>query len=304
MISANLIREARLRAGMSQRELARRLGKPQSSVARWEAGDRHPSLESLEDVIRGCGLELSFRLHAEDTSNDQFIWELLDVDVEARFERHVQAARGMRELTDAVAAPKVRRSGRRKPFEPLGVFRALEAGGLRYVLVGRLAEGLRGSPNIPLDREVAVCPARDATDGAALAAAIRALRGRPWANSADQPLEVPLERRGLREARRWWIPSAGAALAVVDAPPGTRGYNDLHRHSTLERLAPGVSVQTASLVDLVRIADSSPRGEDSLTLPQLRRALELASNYRPPEERPVNIPEGLEELFATRGIAS
>lgn len=303
MISANLIREARLRAGMSQRELALRLGRPQSSVARWEAGDRQPSLESLEEVIRGCGLELSFQLHAEDTSNDGFIWELLDVDVQARFERHVQAARGMRELTDAIATPKARRKDRRRPFDPLVVLRGLEAEGLRYVLVGRLAEGLRGSPNIPFGREIAICPAGDEADSAALAAAIRALRGRPWTRSADHPLELPVERRGLRGAERWWIPRAGTALAVVEAPPNTRGYHDLRRHSTLEVVARATSIRVASLLDLVRIADSS-WGEDALTLPQLRRALELASDPRPPEERPVVVPEGLEELFAAHGIAS
>ena len=62
MISADLLREARLRAGLTQKELARRIGRPQSQIARWESGHVEPSLETLQKVIRASGFELTYGL--------------------------------------------------------------------------------------------------------------------------------------------------------------------------------------------------------------------------------------------------
>lgn len=77
MVSGDLIREARLRAGLTQAELGERIGKPQSVIARWERGDVTPSLETLRPVIRGCGLELSFHLSRLDESSMTVIDEHL-----------------------------------------------------------------------------------------------------------------------------------------------------------------------------------------------------------------------------------
>jgi transcriptional regulator with XRE-family HTH domain len=60
--SAELIREARLRAGLTQYELAHRAGRPRSVIARWEQGSVAPSLESLLEVVRACGFELPLEL--------------------------------------------------------------------------------------------------------------------------------------------------------------------------------------------------------------------------------------------------
>jgi transcriptional regulator with XRE-family HTH domain len=66
MISGGLLREARRRAGLSQAELARRAGKPTSTIGRWERGEVRPSLETLRAVIRACDLELTFHLANAD----------------------------------------------------------------------------------------------------------------------------------------------------------------------------------------------------------------------------------------------
>lgn len=59
MSSRDLLVEARRRAGLSQAELARRAGKPTSSIGRWERGEVRPSLETLRALVRACGLELT-----------------------------------------------------------------------------------------------------------------------------------------------------------------------------------------------------------------------------------------------------
>jgi len=85
MISPDLIKESRLRAGLTQAELGARIGKPQSVIARWERGDVVPSLETLRQVIRGCGLELNFHLSQFDDSNVTIIDEHLRMTAAERF---------------------------------------------------------------------------------------------------------------------------------------------------------------------------------------------------------------------------
>lgn len=61
-----MIRAARHRAGITQKELARRLGTTQSVVARWESGRVSPTVETLSRVVRACGLDLVISLRPTD----------------------------------------------------------------------------------------------------------------------------------------------------------------------------------------------------------------------------------------------
>jgi transcriptional regulator with XRE-family HTH domain len=66
-----LIREARLRAGLTQAELAQRTGRERSVIARWEQGSVSPSIDNLLAVVHACGFELPLVLVARDTSQDE-----------------------------------------------------------------------------------------------------------------------------------------------------------------------------------------------------------------------------------------
>ena len=55
---ALLVREARSRAALSQRKLARRAGTSQSVVARVEAGQTRPGSETLSRLLAAAGFEL------------------------------------------------------------------------------------------------------------------------------------------------------------------------------------------------------------------------------------------------------
>lgn len=59
-----MLREARRRAGLTQRQLARRAGMPQPAIARIEAGAVQPRVATLDRLLRSCGraLEPSRRL--------------------------------------------------------------------------------------------------------------------------------------------------------------------------------------------------------------------------------------------------
>jgi hypothetical protein len=85
MISGDLIKEARLRAGLTQVELGVRLDKAQSVIARWERDDVTPSLETLRDVVRACGLDLTFFMSRFDDSNVTIIDQHLRMTPAERF---------------------------------------------------------------------------------------------------------------------------------------------------------------------------------------------------------------------------
>jgi transcriptional regulator with XRE-family HTH domain len=61
-----LIKEARRRAGLTQSELADRLGTSQSVVARWESNTRSLSLATVTRAVRACGYDLTVSMTIPD----------------------------------------------------------------------------------------------------------------------------------------------------------------------------------------------------------------------------------------------
>jgi uncharacterized protein len=59
ILSAKLIREARTAAGMTQAELARRAGTSQPAIAAYEAGDKIPTVATLERLLLAAGVSLT-----------------------------------------------------------------------------------------------------------------------------------------------------------------------------------------------------------------------------------------------------
>lgn len=103
MRSASLLREARLRAGLTQSQLAERAGTTQSAVARWETGGTRPSLETLVRLIRACGLELRVELEELDPHTWSLIERNLALSPEGRLRQLVNTVRFIREGRAALA---------------------------------------------------------------------------------------------------------------------------------------------------------------------------------------------------------
>jgi transcriptional regulator with XRE-family HTH domain len=62
MTAAQIIREARLKASLTQTELAVRLGRERAQVARWETGRQEPSFANLCAAVEACGLALKVEI--------------------------------------------------------------------------------------------------------------------------------------------------------------------------------------------------------------------------------------------------
>lgn len=97
----DLVREARRRAGLSQRVLAERAGTTQSAVARIETGRSAPSFDAVLRLVRLCGLDLDVMLVERDGSDWAQAQRLLSFSPEERLVRSVAVSRTMLALREA-----------------------------------------------------------------------------------------------------------------------------------------------------------------------------------------------------------
>lgn len=118
VVASEIIRDARLRAGLTQVQLAVRAGVTQSVISTYENGRREPSLAALQRLVRAAGFEASV--------------DLLPVDAPPPLLDRITAAREA--LVAAVernggATPRVLcTSGSRRRRESVGLLVDLEPG--------------------------------------------------------------------------------------------------------------------------------------------------------------------------------
>lgn len=65
-MTGQLVRQARVSAGLTQRELAERLGTHQPVIARWESGATRPDFDSVVRAVEACGYDLHVELRSVD----------------------------------------------------------------------------------------------------------------------------------------------------------------------------------------------------------------------------------------------
>jgi transcriptional regulator with XRE-family HTH domain len=97
MRGADLIREARTRAGLTQDELSEISGRPRSLIARWEQGSVAPSIDNFLEIIEACGYELPLDLVERNKAFD----DRLDKNRHLSPERRAQRLLTQLERTDA-----------------------------------------------------------------------------------------------------------------------------------------------------------------------------------------------------------
>ncbi len=233
---------ARRRAGLTQRELGRRLGVPASTIARWESGEHAPSMDGVQALARACELELVAGLANGDDSYTR--------DVAARLR-----------LTPT---ERVRSLAARDAADPLAVAAALAYHEVRYVLMGDVAGAVHGWPITLARGEYLLVADEGPRNLERLWAAVKTLDGGP------REVEDPFA--GQDVTLRWPL-RAGGSLALATRLSGTRGYRDLQRAAKPVALDQTVTT-VASLRDLIRIADASPLEERRVFLPALWATLE------------------------------
>jgi transcriptional regulator with XRE-family HTH domain len=91
--TGTLIRQARMRAGLSQVELSQRSGKDRAQIARWERDVVVPSLETLRELLRACGFDLELTLvpYQADSKQDALLQKALQRTPQERLQAMLKA---------------------------------------------------------------------------------------------------------------------------------------------------------------------------------------------------------------------
>ncbi len=249
MVSADLIREARLRAGLTQQELAQRSGRERSVIARWEQGGSAPSLETLLDLLAVCGFDLPLELADRDDNAIAWLSKSALLSPERRVERMLRAR--------VKLGTSAKELGR---FDPYTILAALERRRVAYVVIGRFARVVHGTDEIANELEIA--PSRQPPNLARLQRALDDL----GAIETNQ------------DAAEGSFTSEHGPLIVLSDPPGSRrGYTDLRRGASREPIGRGLRPTVASAADLAGMLSALERDEDRPTVLALRRLIRLGA---------------------------
>lgn len=252
MTSGQLIRSARLQAGLTQAELAERLGVPASSIGRWENDTVEPGYSTLRRVLQACGFDIPpvLELFEPDQKLDALIEE---------------ASR----LTPQERLAKMMTRRRRSSLDPYAMLRELEYRRVSYVVIGGLARIIHGSDETTEDLDIT--PSMRPDNLRRLAEALEALDAR---RVDMQPLRI--EELDAEQERFVALVCDGGELHVLARPLGTRGYEDLRRRANREALGEGLRPAVADPADLVRMLEAHDVPvRDPRVLPTMRRLLEL-----------------------------
>ena len=258
MRSADLIREARLRAGLTQYALAERSGRERSVIARWEQGVVAPSIETLIELVRACGFDLPLELAPHDPSTSERLHKNALLSPERRVARQLQTRESGRESA----------SRRPQSFDPRGILAALERQRITYVLIGGLARVIQGSEELTHGLDLA--PSLRVENLRRLKLALEEL----GAERADREALV-LDEATIRNEPVLELRSPKGELKIVAEPAGTRGYDDIRRAASREPIGKGLRPSVASIGDLARMLAALDREHDQPALTQLRKLAEF-----------------------------
>jgi hypothetical protein len=154
------------------------------------------------------------------------------------------------------------------------MLRTLADRDVEFVVIGGVAARLRGAPILTEDVDVAPNMARANLEKLMLA--LRDLEAKLRTASEPNGVSLPLDPQLIESGSIWTLITRFGDLDLVVAPAGTAGYRDLLRDADSLRIAvaPDLSVNVASLADVIRSKEAAGRDKDRAALPLLRRTLE------------------------------
>jgi transcriptional regulator with XRE-family HTH domain len=252
MWSAILIREARLRAGLTQQQLADRSGRKRSVIARWERGIIEPSLDTFLEIIAVCGFDLPLELAPRDEAARERLRKNSLLSPERRLQRLVSPS---------------------PTFDPYAILAALERRRVEYVVVGGFARIAQGTEETT--EKIEIVPSTHGDNPQRLKLALEDL----------EAVELAEGRRRTGSVPAGVFPTSKGRVEVATEPAGTRGgYDDLRRSATREPIGRGLRIPISSIADLARLIAALGPDRDVPTLIDLRR---LQSLTRSASDEPV-----------------
>lgn len=264
MDAARILREARRRAGLSQRRLGEKAGVAQPTIARIERGAIVPRVDTLDRLLEACGEGLYARERIGVGIDRSLIAETRTWSEE----RRASAAQAYADETDrwvreAGLAPARVREGP-PPTRFREVLEILLRHEVRFIVIGGYAAVLQGSPIIT--RDLDVCYARDDENLHRLADALRELGA--TLRGAPQDLPWRPDFRALKNGDHFTLTTSLGAFDCLGTPAGTTGYGALDP-GAVEVPLQGLAVRVASVSDLIRMKMAAGRAKDRAMLEDL-----------------------------------
>jgi len=251
--AGDLLREARLRHGLSEEDLGIRAGIAPEVVVDIEAGGVSPTIEALTELLKLTGEELTLGVKARNTGIDLTLnQDNLALNTEERVQR-------------GLAFAEVVRQNRRGGAKDLG--RSLEPGPLLellcdfdvdFVVIGSIAGLVHKSAYPTYDLDLAYSGSLRCLATALDAAGVQGDARPPGGNDV---LSFETEY---------------GALDIIRRVPGVATFEQLKRDSSHELIA-GVSVQVVSLNHLIAMKRATGRRKDQLMVMEY---VELADEIR------------------------
>ena len=289
--SAALLKRARTRGGMSQRELARRAAIPQSAIARIERGEREPNIQTLRRLVAGAGFELSIGLRRSPVITVEMIRQMassltpeqsLDAaaqdleDFRKTRQRRLRRKRGTGHITKASHAWGLwcdwdSRAADIPPIDVKTFLQALSRHRVRYVLTGALAARVRGFPLRATKFEIAA--ERDGVNFVALGRALNELHARVFTQLIPSGVEFGKVTSEMRSPE-WKLVTDAGRLRVTFGRPGTGAYFDLANGAERYQ-AYGVTFAAASLDYLLSPVEITGRLRECESAATLRALVHL-----------------------------
>jgi transcriptional regulator with XRE-family HTH domain len=245
MTAGELIRSARSRAGLSQAELAARLGLPRSQIGRWEGDEVDPGFATVRRVLRACGFDIAMGLvpYAPNERQEARLAELHRLTPKER-------------LDAALTRAGLEEKGYR--LDPYAILTVLEEHRVDYILIGSLARVIQGADEIPNGLDLTLSRRAESTEDA-----LKVLGA----------ITAPRQAFGSHQVTVYWSPVG--VIKSVGKPSGTSGYDDLRRKADRVDLGQGLRPRVATPGDLVRMLEADRRADDVARLEALRRLVEL-----------------------------
>ena len=253
---ADLLRQARTRAGLSQRALARKAGTAQSVIARIERGQTSPTWETLERLLAAAGAS-----SAPASGLFADVAHMLSLTPEQRLAgvRNLSAFFAAARRVDSAAAKRVSEGPASIPLDPERIFRTLARHQVQFVLIGALAAGLQGFPRASFDADIT--PAQHPENLRRLAAALRELEARIFTAEIPEGLPFDCSAPMLARGEIWNLITAAGRLDIAFRPSGTTGYDDLAQQA-IHLPVYGDTLLAARLEDIIRSKKAAGRPKD------------------------------------------
>ncbi len=163
-------------------------------------------------------------------------------------------------------------------FDPFAIFRVLQEQGVRFVVIGGVATGLRGAPDLTGDLDI--CYARDDENLDRLVAALRVLDARLRVARETEDVPFQLDAMSLKNGDSFTFRTNQGDFDILGTPSGTDGFGDLDRHADEFVLSHRLAVRVASVDDLIRMKRASGRTKDLLHLEHLAALREEIEAFR------------------------